>query len=123
MIARRIAGRSEVATAEHVGHGVVAGLLVARPQRRPDRAASEEAAVLGLVSKLDALDRAGEDDRVLADDGAAAQGREADVAGRRAPVWPSRERTARSFSAIARPAAAASPRSSAVPEGASTFIR
>ena len=42
---------------------------------------------------------------------------------RRAPVWPSRARTAWASRSIRRPAAAARPRASAVPEGASTLWR
>src|SRR5688572_5156448 len=42
---------------------------------------------------------------------------------RLAPVWPSRTRTESALRLRPRPSAAASPRSSAVPEGASTFCR
>src|SRR5689334_14898068 len=43
----------EISQAEHVRHGVIAGLLVKRPERGLDRAAREQAAVLGAVTDLD----------------------------------------------------------------------
>ena len=45
-----------------------------------ERAASKERAILGVMAQHDPLAFAGEDDAVVADDRAAAQRREADVA-------------------------------------------
>ena len=88
------------------------------------RALREEARSSARCAQLDALAGAGEDDAVVADHRAAAQRREADrrpACGRRC----GRRARARewSFRAMPRPSAAASPSSSAVPEGASTFMR
>ena len=86
------------------------------------RAAREDGAAAGAVAELEPLALGGEHHDMVADDVAAAQRDEADLAGR-APTWPSRERRATWSSATPRPAAAARPRPSAVPEGASTLWR
>ena len=70
----------EVLQPQHIGHRIKPGLLVARPERRVQRAAREDHAVLGAVHQLDPLGGPGEDHAVLADHGAAAQRRKADVA-------------------------------------------
>jgi hypothetical protein len=65
---------------DDVLHGVKSRALAARPQRRSNRALSENSAVGGDMGKLDALAGAGENHLVLADHVAAAQGGKADVA-------------------------------------------
>ncbi len=76
------------------------------------------------MRQRDLLVGGGEDQRVLADDLAAAQGGEPDGARAGArPVWPCRPLSMTSSSAIPRPRATARPMPMAVPEGASTFWR
>ena len=108
---------------QDVRHGVVAGLVLERPEGGPDGAAGEEVRgprpdgqfeALAGPAKISVCSPTTEPPRRAA---------KPISPGLRAPVWPSRARTERSLSAICRPAAAASPRSSAVPEGASTFMR
>ena len=65
---------------EHVGHGIESRRLAARPQRRGESAAREDAAVLGPVGKFDALAGAGENHAVIAHNRAAAQARETNIA-------------------------------------------
>ena len=89
---------------------------------RAQRAGGEKLPRRRAVRDLDALADAGEDDRVLADDVAAAQRRETDRArpcARRSRRGAHRRRS--SAKARPMPAAAASPRRSAVPDGASTL--
>ena len=86
------------------------------------RAAREDHAVPRLVRQLDALVGAGKNHAVLARDIAAAQRRKADLA-RLACAGVAVARAFRCvFKSILRPAAAASPNSSAVPDGASIFL-
>src|SRR4029453_15165379 len=66
--------------AQHIHHGKEAWALAASPQRRLDRAASENAAVGGEVRELDALPVGGEDHGVVAHDAAAPERVKADVA-------------------------------------------
>src|SRR5262249_44892127 len=70
----------EIGKSEHVGHGVEAGRLAARPQRRLDRTAGEQHAVFGLVGEFEPLGGSGKDDAVIAHHRAAAQRRKTDVA-------------------------------------------
>ena len=103
--------------AEHVAHRIEAGLAAVRPERRPHRAAREDRAVLGMVRQRDALARAGQDDRMVADDRAAAQRGKADRAcrprarcGRRGPARCVRRGRCRGPSPPPRRAAARCPR-------------
>ena len=54
-----------------VAHGIQAGRLPACPERRLDGAARIDCAVVGAMHQLDALALPREDDRMVADDGAA----------------------------------------------------
>ena len=101
-------------------HAVQPGRTANQPFRRPERAAREHHPVRGAMGQLEPLARRGECHRVLADD----------VAGRGAPKirccpalrgsdTPCRSYTATSASAAPRACATASPRASAVPDGAS----
>src|SRR5262245_53213394 len=73
--------RTEQASqAKHVGHRIKSRGAAASPQRRLDRAASENPAIGGDMGKLDALAGAGEDHPVLADHVAAAERGKADIA-------------------------------------------
>src|SRR5262249_10218221 len=107
---------------EHVGHAVEPRRLAARPQRGMHRAAGEDDAAAGAVAELETLAVGSEHHQMVAGDVAAAQGGEAHLAGR-ARAGPSRVRRATWSSATPRPAAAARPRPSAVPDGASTLWR
>src|SRR6185436_4381819 len=73
--------KSEPVEAKNIGHGVIARLLVEAPEGRLDCAAGEDAPVLGAMRQLQALAGACENHRMLADHGAAAKRRKADVAG------------------------------------------
>ena len=88
-------------------------------------AARQAVAALGAVGELEALADAGEEDGVVADDVAAAQGEDADLlarcAGRRCPRG--RRRALRCERRARAPAATARPSASAVPLGASSFMR
>src|SRR5690606_6605534 len=64
--------------AKHVEHGIIARFLTPRPEGGADGAAGEDRAVGGRVGEFDDFALAGDDDGMLADDGAAAQGGEAD---------------------------------------------
>src|SRR3990170_3813325 len=66
--------------AKHILHREKAGTAPARPQRRLDRAARENAAVGGDMGKLDPFARSGEDHPVLSHHVAAAQRGKADIA-------------------------------------------
>ena len=93
------------------------------PTRRLQRAAGEQRAILGMMAEDDPLALAGEDDAVIADDRAAAQRREADVADAARTGQAVTAAREWSLSETPRPSAAASPSRSAVPDGASTFMR
>src|ERR1700674_5350738 len=71
---------SRAAEAEHVGHGIEPGLPAPRPARGGQRPAGEDHTAFGAVGDLEALVRAGEDQRVVAHYRAAAQGRKTNVA-------------------------------------------
>src|SRR5262249_23474352 len=66
--------------AQHVAHDVQAGRFVARPARRRERTAHEEAPVQRFVRDLDDLIFGDELHLVLADDSAAAHDGETDAA-------------------------------------------
>src|SRR6516225_4920564 len=70
---------ASLAEAEHVGHGIEPRFLAARPQRRFDGAAGKDGAFGRAMGELDDLALAGKEDAVLANHGAAAECREADV--------------------------------------------
>src|SRR5258707_15583723 len=70
---------SELAKAEHVGHRIQSGLLVARPKCGLDGTLREHRPVLGSVRQLDAFHRARKNHAVVAGDGAASQRRKADI--------------------------------------------
>ena len=72
---------SGLTQAEYIGHRIQSRMLLARPQRRADRAASEDHAVLGPVGNLDALRWSSKDHGVIAHYRAPAQRGKADVAG------------------------------------------
>src|SRR5579862_5362782 len=71
--------------AQHVGHVVEARRLARDPARGPDGTAHEDLPAARAVGELDPLARPREHHGVLARDIAAAQGREADVAGAAGP--------------------------------------
>src|SRR5205814_958915 len=89
--------------AENVGHGIEAGLMTARPERRPERAARKNNAVLRPVHELQPLGGAGEDHAVVADHAAAAQRGETDTAGTAVAgiAGPPQHRTLRDIDAAA----------------------
>src|ERR1041385_6340368 len=71
---------SEILQSQHIRHRIEPGLLALGPERRGERAAGEDHAVLGAVYELDALGGSRGDYPVLAHPRAAAQRRKADVA-------------------------------------------
>src|SRR5438552_15354360 len=77
----RMVGRALQAEAEDVAHVVEARLAADDPERRANGADREGVARAGAVGDLDAVAVAQEHDRVIADDVAAAQGLDADLAG------------------------------------------
>src|SRR5262245_28922555 len=70
----------QASQAKHVHHRIKSGGAAASPQRRLDRAASENPAIGGDMGKLDALAGAGEDHPMLADHVAAAERGKPDIA-------------------------------------------
>src|SRR5262249_38424466 len=70
-----------VAKPQHVGHGVEAGLLAMRPQRRLDRPMGEDRAIFGVMRQRQSLGGTAEDQAVIARRRAAAQRCKADVTG------------------------------------------
>src|SRR5689334_695670 len=81
LLASRSTAGSDLAEAEHVHHRIEARLAALAPERRPERAAGEDGAVLRAMGDLDPLAGAGEDHAVVPHDRAAPQAGEADVAG------------------------------------------
>src|SRR6266700_49289 len=71
---------SKITQAENIGHRIESRFPPPRPQRRLERPAGEDHAVLRLVHELETLGRAGKDHAMVADHGAAAQRRKSDVA-------------------------------------------
>ena len=106
--------------AEHVGHCVKPRLFVFAPQCRGDGAAREDGAVFGDVTQNDALAGARQYHFMLANDRAAAQGCKSDRAFFACAVARLGHQIVERNIAAFR---GARPRSSAVPDGASTFWR
>ena len=98
-------------------------MLAVRPERRADGADRVDLPVVGPVRQLDPLALAGEDDGVVADHVAAAQDGEADVAALAGTGIAVAERGRTASRSTPRPVAAARPRPSEVPDGASTLWR
>ncbi len=99
------------------------GRLTSEPERRLQRSAGEDRPVACPVAQTQLLARAREEHRVLADDIAAADDREPDLALPPRPDPPGG--LPGSASAAVRPRSSPAARASAraVPEGASRFIR
>src|SRR6516165_11974062 len=76
---------SKILEPQNVGHRIKARFLATRPQRRVQRPARKDHAILGAMRELDALGGTGEDHRMVTDHRAATQRRKADIAGR---TWP-----------------------------------
>ncbi len=109
---------------QDIGHGIKARLAAARPKCRMQRAAGENSAILGAMNELQPFARTGEDHHMIADHRAAAQRGKTDAAFAAARRY-GRRGCAPSFRRDRRRGRAPPPRpsSSAVPDGASTFIR